>query len=97
MNDLEATCDRILASFASKNDLATAKRSIRDLVRAIGPGFHPDTRFDKYVDSTGAAIYAADVAANLDDSFELLLSTLESAGIDPCEVALPVQKSLLDI
>jgi hypothetical protein len=94
MNDLEATCDRILASFDAKKDIATAKRCIRELVRAIGPGFHPDTRFDEYVDSSGAALFAADMAARLDAGFELLLSTLESAGIDPCAVALPTQRRL---
>jgi hypothetical protein len=95
MNDLVTTCDRILASFAAKKDIATAKRCIKELARAVGPGFHPDTRFDEYVDSSGAAIFAADVAARLDDGFELLLATLDSAGIDPCEVALPVQRRLL--
>lgn len=97
MNDLEVTCDRILASFAAKKDIATAKRCIRELVRAIGPGFHPDTQFGEYVDPSGTAIFAADVAARLDDGFELLLSTLEFAGIDPCEIALPVQRRMLGL
>lgn len=96
MNTFEIACEAIFAKFAERRNLRAAKRCVRELVRAIGPGFHPDTQFGDYVQGDGNALFEPDVADRFDTDFEQVLTILEAAGVDPCEVGLPIQRRLLE-
>lgn len=72
-----------------------AKRFIRTLVRQIGPGFHPDTPMSTYVRSDNRRLFLRRDAVQFDDALATAYEILERVGIDPCAVALPVQRRLL--
>lgn len=73
-----------------------AKRHLRSLVRWVGPGFHPDTDFHDYVlTDTGERSYEPSAADALNADLNSAVRILEAAGIDPCAVAMPVQRRLL--
>lgn len=75
--------------------LPSAQECFRQLVITIGPGFHPDTRLDDYVHPDGSTLFTDSEIASLTPGFEQLLDLLDDSGVDPCEIALPVQRRLL--
>lgn len=64
-------------------------------MKAIGPGFHPDTPFSEYEIPDGTPLFDADAARQMEEIFGQLIVTLSDQGVDPCEVALPIQRALL--
>jgi hypothetical protein len=72
------------------------KRHIRELVRWVGPGFHPDTDFHDYVIAdTGRRSYDPADADALNADLDRAVELLDAAAIDPCAIGLPVQRRLL--
>lgn len=95
MNTIESDCLRILDRFRVEPSVETAKRCMMELAEAIGPGFHPDTKLCDYVLEDGSPTFEEKFARRLDSIFERVLSTLVDNGIDPCEVAFPVQLKMM--
>jgi hypothetical protein len=75
--------------------LADCKKYMRDLVQWIGPGFHPDSVFEDYVTPSLEHCFSSADAERLNALLEKAMTVLANAGIDPCEIALPVQRKLL--
>lgn len=73
----------------------SAATYIRELTGWVGPGFHPDTDFRDYVSENGTRSYSNKEADELNSELAAAASMLERSGIDPCEVALPVQRRLI--
>jgi len=73
-----------------------ARRYIRALVRWVGTGFHPDTDFHDYVrGDSGQRSFEARDADALNADLDRAIRAMNAAGIDPVEIALPVQRRLL--
>lgn len=91
--------DEIPAAPVMITAAATAKeaiRFVRGLVRHIGPGFHPDSSMDDYVDrDTGAALLTTGEAQSLQTGLNHAWRILDKAGIEIYRVALTVQRQIL--
>lgn len=74
---------------------AEAARWIRELVRFVGPGFHPDTNFSEYVDWCGKRSFLAEEGSVLADRLAHAWSILDNAGISIYTVAFREQRRLL--
>ena len=73
-----------------------AAKWVDSIVRFIGPGFHPDERFDSYINLySGERSFAPELCNQLQRDLDRARSILDAAGIDICDVALPVQRRLL--
>lgn len=72
---------------------------LKDIARWIGPGFHPDTRFDDYVTTDGQRVigplFDDETAKRLQADFDEVYDTLVAEGLDPCEIAFPIQRRYL--
>lgn len=68
---------------------------VRDLVRFIGPGFHPDSRFSDYVTDHGRRCFTPKESRFPEGEMKLTCEILEQAGIEIYAVALPVQHQML--
>jgi hypothetical protein len=70
---------------------------VRDLVRTVGLGFHPDTGFAEYgtAEPPHERIFTEDEAASLDESLEAAMRLLEEGGTDAYDVGFPVQRRML--
>lgn len=90
--------DLVLARWKMREDVISAKQLMRDLVNLIGVGFHPDSRVDSYVNmSEPEPLFSEDAARELQIALDGAYELLATNGIDPCDVALPVQRRLLHI
>ncbi len=59
-------------------DLASAKSTLREIVKFIGLGFHPDNMCEDYVDSVASEpIFLNFEAANLDVNLDLISDYLD--------------------
>lgn len=77
-------------------DVEATKAYVRQLVRTIGPGWHPEDPQDSYVNlDTGAPVLTNRQSTRLSSDVRCATRILAVAGIDICAVALPVQKALL--
>ena len=73
-----------------------AAKWVSSIVRFIGPGFHPDERFNSYIDPySGERSFTPELCNQLQHDLDRARSILDAAGIDICDVALPVQRRLL--
>ncbi len=81
-----------LAQGASVKD---AIRWVRNLVRYIGPGFHPDSAFDDYVMDDGSACFTPEERGVLETGLAQAWGLLDEAGIEIYRVALTVQRRML--
>lgn len=81
----------------SDESLQGAKPQLRNLVRTVGTGFHPDTRFEEYVytNEPTRRLFSSDEVTELNATLDDCVAILEAEGIDPCAVALPVQRAML--
>ena len=70
-------------------------RHVQRLVRWIGPGFHPDTEFQEYVDEEGERLFDCATCAALEADLSRAWATLDAAGIGIYAVAAPVQRRML--
>jgi len=78
-----------------QNDEQTAKAWIRDAVRRIGPGFHPDTRADQYVvDKTKQRIFDGEDAAAFDESMDWIINKHGEDFV--YEIALTEQRKMIE-
>ena len=68
---------------------------VRQLVRLIGAGFHPDHCFDEYVRGDGTRLFSWAECGTLAMGLNRTWAILDRAGIDLYGVALPVQRRLL--
>lgn len=69
---------------------------IQSLIEWIGPGYHPDTDFNEYVNaSTNLPLFSSWRAMELNREHERACSILDAACIDPCSVGLKVQRRLI--
>jgi len=69
---------------------------MRVVTKAIGPGFHPDSPADDYVDTTtNQPLFTPDHARQLDADIERASTLLEAVGRDPYAIAGRVQRRLL--
>ena len=75
---------------------ADAVAYVRKLVRAIGPGFHPDERFANYVTvKDGMPVFTADECLRLETALRRAWRILDSAGVDIYAVGLREQRRVL--
>ncbi len=75
---------------------AEAARYVRKLVRFMGPGFHPDERFQDYVQiGTGEPVLTASECKQLDRGLAMAKRILEGAGMDVYAISLQVARRLL--
>jgi len=95
MKTIGEECKQILQRFQEYPTIPVAQECLRQLVTAVGPGFHPDTSLNDYVLPDGSALFTDSEITSLTPGFEQLLDVLDDSGIDPCEIALPVQRRLL--
>ena len=68
---------------------------MRELVRFVGPGFHPDTAFEDYVRPDGTGSFDAPTCTRLSGEMGRAWDCLSQHGVDVYRVALPVQRKLL--
>lgn len=79
-----------LTKWHRENDLEGAKTLVRDLTRIIGPGFHPDTDINDYVNGDGTPTFETDLANELQLALTDASAVMEKANIDPCDECWPV-------
>ena len=71
---------------------------MREITKAIGPGFHPDTPGSDYVNiHTNVPSFTAQDAARLDADLDKALELLESAGRDPYKIGCRVQRRMMGL
>jgi hypothetical protein len=77
---------------------ADALRFMRELTKAIGPGFHPDTPAADYVSAqSDVVLFTNDQALRIDADIDRAFCLLESAERDPYQIAHRVQRRLLGL
>jgi hypothetical protein len=77
---------------------ATARdaiRWVRNLVRFIGPGFHPDSAFEDYVMDDGTLCFTPDQCVILERALAQAWKLLDEAGLEIYRIALTVQRRML--
>ena len=67
---------------------------VRNLVRWVGPGFHPDTDFADYTFGDAASFPAADAVA-MNAELERAIDVLEAGGEDVYEIGREVQREMM--
>jgi len=80
--------------FPLNPSLADCKGYMRGWFGGSG-GFHPDSAFEDYVTPSLEPCFTAADAERLNGLLDKAMEVLANAGIDPCEIALPVQRRLL--
>jgi len=75
--------------------LAQAVRWLRQLVRYVGPGFHPDTSFHDYVRSDGSTSFTREDASILEADLIRPWRIFDRARIEIYAIALPAQRDSL--
>ena len=72
-----------------------AIRWVRNLVRFVGPGFHPDSSFCDYVTDDGVNSFTPKECRFLERELTHAWDVLDKAGVEIYRVALTVQRRLL--
>lgn len=87
---------KVIDNWKRRTDVAGARRFVCAVTRLVGTGFHPDTPFSDYIShgKVATVTFDAQTASSLQEAFDQAVALLEQAGIDPCEVALPVQQGM---
>lgn len=68
---------------------------LRAATKHIGAGFHPDDRPHDYRALNGEPLFGVLHAAEVEHELMTCRKVLESSGIDPCAIAIKVQRRLL--
>ena len=76
-------------------ELSQAVAWVKDLVRFVGPGFHPDTPFEEYNTLDGAPSFTPRQCAIMKTGLQRAWSVLDAARKDLYAVAFRVQRNLL--
>ena len=85
----------IKPDFSPVANLESAKVFLEGITRMIGPGFHPEEDFRNYVNPENIRCFTDEVADDLNRSMELVYSVMGEYGIDPCDVAHPIQMKMI--
>lgn len=89
----EVPCEPDLSEAPSATEAAAF---VRELVRWIGPGFHPDTDFNDYVQhETKTRSYPQRQAERLNAGVDRAVAALNLCQEDVYDIAAPVQYTLL--
>ncbi|RPI61963.1 MAG: hypothetical protein EHM48_04850 [Planctomycetaceae bacterium] len=73
-----------------------AAQWLRELVRFVGPGFHPDTPFSDYVNTAGGSpSFTAAQCEVLELGLKQAWTILSNAGVDVYAAALTAQRRML--